>query len=155
MNLKMVITLLATIVSGLACAHEEAMDSSWCEGGQIEILGHFQLNHNLLEKFKGEDNAVCSQLKSCGQFDDDDYGVSMRAASALCSSFSESELLLRVNGYHDTVRPIFYSPVNFKNSETNHHILYSLSQGIEFSCARCIMREYEAEDAPVSRQQLR
>ena len=140
--------LLFAPLIGTVAAHDEPMDSNWCSGGQITILGHFQLNQSLLKKFKGEENAVCNNLKSCGQFDDDDYSIANRTALSICSSLSVTELLIKTNGDNDTVRPIFYSPINFKNSEVNHHLLYTISQGLEFSCGQCSLDVMEeAEEA--------
>lgn len=127
----------ALMLSFGVIAHEEPMESDWCSGGQIAVLGHFSLNHKLLAKFKGETNAVCSQFKSCGQFDDDDYNVSWRTAHSFCAAFSEAEINRSAVDDDGTVRPIFYLPLSFKNSEVNHHLLYSIDQGIEFSCAAC------------------
>ncbi|TQV86470.1 hypothetical protein [Aliikangiella coralliicola] len=139
------ITLI--IFPSVAIAHEEAMESDWCGGGEITILGYFKLNAALLKNFKGEDNAVCSQLRSCGQFDDDDYGISRRTALNICRSFSEAELEVRTIGDHETVRPIFYAPASIKNSELNHHVLYSISQGVEFSCGMCAMPDVVRREA--------
>ena len=67
---KTALVLLAIIVyPNNVMAHDEAIQSGWCEGGEVAILGNFQLNGNFLRKFKGEENPVCTQLKSCGQFE--------------------------------------------------------------------------------------
>jgi hypothetical protein len=139
--------LLFTSLVGKVSAHDEPMDANWCSGGQITILGHFQLNQSLLKKFKGDENAVCNNLKSCGQFDDDDYSIANRTALSICSSFSATELTMKTDGDNNTVRPIFYSPINFKSSEANHHLLYGISQGVEFSCGQCSLDVMEAADA--------
>jgi hypothetical protein len=132
-------------LSGAAIAHEEALNSGWCSGGQISILGQFKLNKTLLQQFAKESSGVCSQLKSCGQFDDE-YGVAFRTAGALCHSFSEAELTYKNIGDHLSVRAIFHSPATMKNSEANHHDLYSFEQGLEFSCGLCELDNSVAKD---------
>lgn len=142
------LAIALSITSLSVVSHEQAMEKGWCASGTISILGHFSLNKPLLEKFKGEENAVCSQLRSCGQFDDDDYTISTRAATSLCHSFSEAELEYRTTDDHLTVRAIIHSPVTAKHSEVSHHELYSIEQGIEFSCGICRVEiEQRSSDA--------
>ena len=140
---SVLVASLCVAISGSLTAHEEALESGWCSGGQVSILGHFTLNKSLLLKFKGEQNLVCDQIRSCGQFDDDDYSVAFRAAGGICQSFSEAELLLRTVDDHETVRAIIHAPATMKNVETNHHDIYQLDQGIEFSCGYCTMPAIE------------
>lgn len=136
-NIVIVITIWLALSSTLIHAHEEPMEAGWCKAGKVTIIGHFKLNQDILSLFKGPENAVCLLQKSCGQFDDDDYSVGLRAASSLCHMYSAAELEFRHNADHLTVRPIFYSPNSFRNSEVNHHSLYSIAQGVEFSCGIC------------------
>lgn len=138
--------LILITYSKYVIAHDEAMESGWCEGGEVSILGHFQLNENLLAEFKGDENPVCTQYKSCGQFDDDDYRVSRRTALGFCQSLSSAELTQVIFNDHHTVRPIFYAPENFKNKDANHHKLYAIAQGIEFSCAICTLPKEVSAD---------
>lgn len=120
-------------------AHDEALEAGWCRSGTITVLGEFSLKQPLLRQFKGDSGLVCGQLKSCGHFDDDDYTIARRAAEGLCRAFSEQELAYAGQGHDGTVRPIFHSPAVFKNSEVDHHSLYQLTQGIQFSCGYCLM----------------
>lgn len=150
--LKHSLAIALSVTSLSILSHEQAMEKGWCAAGTISILGNFSLNKPLLEKFKGEENAVCNQLRSCGQFDDDDYTISTRAATSLCHSFSEAELEYRTTGDHQTVRAIIHSPVTAKNSEDSHHELYSIDQGIEFSCGICrIETEQHRSNATATR----
>ncbi|MGX5172887.1 hypothetical protein ACUR5C_02515 [Aliikangiella sp. IMCC44653] len=137
--------MLGAGVSSTAFAHEEAINTGWCSGGQITILGQFKLNQALLQQFAKESSGVCSQLKSCGQFDDE-YGVAYKTAGALCHSFSEAELTYKNIGDHLSVRAIFHSPATMKNSEANHHTLYSFEQGLEFSCGLCELGDSAVKD---------
>ena len=136
---KLMLAVVGMIAGFSVLAHEEALESGWCRGGAITILGEFSLKQPLLRQFKGDSGLVCGQLKSCGHFDDDDYTIALRAAEGLCRAFSEQELAYAEQGYDGTVRPIFHAPAVFKNSEVNHHSLYQLAQGIQFSCGYCRM----------------
>ncbi|MBZ9611583.1 hypothetical protein [Rheinheimera maricola] len=136
---KLMLAAVGIITGCSALAHEEALESGWCRGGTITVLGEFSLKQPLLLQFKGDSGLVCGQLKSCGHFDDDDYTIALRAAEGLCRAFSEQELAYAEQGYDGTVRPIFHGPGVFKNSESEHHSLYQLTQGIQFSCGYCRM----------------
>lgn len=140
------VSIVASFFAPGANAHQEPIESGWCANGEIHILGTFNLNQLLLEKFRNEQDAVCNLYRSCGQFDDD-YDLSFRTAGAICHSFSSDELAYRSQGDHLTVRPIFHSPVTMKNSEQNHHEIYSIEQGVEFSCGYCVIQSLEAESA--------
>ncbi len=140
------IAIVASTFALGVSAHEEAIEKGWCANGEIKILGTFNLNKILLEKFRDEQDAVCTQYRSCGQFDDD-YDLSFRAAGSICHSFSSDELAYRSRGDHLTVRPIFHSPVTMKNAEENHHEIYSIDQGVEFSCGYCVISSLETDSS--------
>lgn len=138
---KLSISALCLLLPFTLSAHEEALDNGWCAGGQVTVLGQFSLTAPVLSKFKGADNAVCNQLKSCGQFDDDDYTAARRAADAFCHQLSEVELASsKTSSDNGTVRPIFHAPAVVKNAELQHHELYSVNQGLSFSCGVCRLR---------------
>ncbi len=139
MKTRCIRILLVTIfgLSNSVIAHDEALESGWCQGGRITLLGEFQLKKQLLQYFSRESNAVCKNLRSCGQFDDDDYSIARNTAEQICYQFSERELTFTHNGDDGTVRPIFHGPSVFKNNEPDHHTLYQLDQGISFSCGLC------------------
>jgi hypothetical protein len=129
-------------------AHEEPLDNGWCAGGQISVLGQFSLTAPVLSKFKGKENPVCSQLKSCGQFDDDDYTAARRAADAFCHQLSEVELeSSKTTSDNGTVRPLIHAPAVVKHAELMHHELYSINQGLSFSCGVCRLK---ASATPIS-----
>ncbi|KKO45818.1 hypothetical protein WG68_08905 [Arsukibacterium ikkense] len=139
---NLILGTVGMILGFSALAHDEALESGWCRGGSITVLGEFMLKEPLLQQFKGDSGLVCSQLKSCGHFDDDDYTIARRTAEGLCQVFSEKELAYRQQSSDaGTVRPIFHSPAVFKNSESDHHALYQLTLGIRFSCGYCRMPE--------------
>lgn len=134
--------LLSLSVLGSVSAHEEPLETGWCQGGSITILATMKLYHKPLTYFKSE-SQVCSDLKSCGQFDDDDFKTARTAADGLCSTLAEAEKTLQQLGDDGTVRPIFISPNSIKDSDVNHHLLYSIDQGVEFSCGLCSMPAQE------------
>ncbi|MDP5135088.1 hypothetical protein ORJ04_03880 [Rheinheimera baltica] len=136
---KLILAALGVMVGCSAVAHDEALESGWCRGGNVTVLGEFSLKDPLLRQFKADSAQVCGQLKSCGHFDDDDYTIARRTAEGLCRAFSERELAYATDGHDGTVRPIFHTPAVFKNNETDHHTLYQLAQGIQFSCGYCSM----------------
>ncbi|WP_144393777.1 hypothetical protein [Pleionea sediminis] len=135
---KLSVIALSAVLSHSSMAHEEPMEAGWCESGQIQVLGTFNLNERLLVKFRDEQDAVCANYnyRSCGQFDDD-YGLATRIAGSMCHSFSSDEISGRSNGDHRTVRPIFHGPVTIMNAQSAHHSIYTLSQGLHFSCGYC------------------
>jgi len=131
------IAILSASMAVPTFAHEEALEQGWCQGGNISILGTFQLYEKSLTYFQQE-TQVCTELKSCGQFDDD-FGTARHAASGLCSTLAEAEKKFTNNGDDGTVRPIFDAPTTIKDSDSNHHLLYSIDQGVTFSCGLCTM----------------
>jgi hypothetical protein len=141
-NLKKVgFAALCLLLPLTLSAHQEALDNGWCAGGQITVLGQFSLTAPVLSKFKGKENAVCNQVKSCGQFDDDDYTAARRAADAYCHQLSEVELEnSKTSSDNGTVRPVFHAPAVVKHAELRHHELYSVNQGLSFSCGVCRLK---------------
>jgi hypothetical protein len=128
--------IIGCTISSASLAHEEALESQWCQGGQITILGQFQLHSKLLQTFMQE-SEVCTELKSCGQFDDDFSGA-RAAAQGTCSMYTVAS---KTYGDHGTIRPIYTSPTSIKNGFSAHHELYSIDQGVSFSCGYCDMTE--------------
>jgi hypothetical protein len=128
--------IVSCVLSSASFAHEEALESQWCQGGQISILGQFQLHSKLLQTFMQE-SEVCSELKSCGQFDDDFTGA-RAAAHGTCAMYTVAS---KTYGDHGTIRPIFTAPTSIKNDFSAHHDLYSIDQGVSFSCGYCDMSE--------------
>ncbi|MCL2916069.1 hypothetical protein L2725_20210 [Shewanella corallii] len=142
-------------VIGLAQAHEEPIDTEWCEGGRVVLLGKFTLHGNQLQRYANyvEENGVCPggddgvSTKTCGQFDDE-YGVGRSASSNLCSQFA-----YRVGrGDDGTVKPIFYEPASFRDGDPNHHELYSVKQGVVFACGLCEMPVERRETKQLERK---
>lgn len=132
--------LTATTASLLAfpsMAHQEAMDAGWCAEGRIVVLGQHSLQGKLLQLLRDPKGSLCNQTKTCGEFDD--YTAARKIAEQQCLQYSEVEQAGLKTGDAGTVRPIFHSPMVFKHSEKNHHLLYQLSQGISFSCAICVV----------------
>ncbi|MCH4294662.1 hypothetical protein MJ923_10160 [Shewanella sp. 3B26] len=124
-------------------AHEEPIESTWCEGGRVVLLGKFTLHGNQISRYADhvEETGECPGsgdvvTKSCGQFDDM-YAKARGAASNLCHQF----VYRTGNGDDGTVRPIFYEPASFSNKDPNHHKLYRLEQGVVFACGLCEMPE--------------
>ncbi|NVJ59943.1 MAG: hypothetical protein HWE27_06105 [Gammaproteobacteria bacterium] len=140
------------MVIGLnAFAHEEPMEKGWCSQGNIQIMGTFNFTAALLERFRSEQNPVCNQYKSCGQFDDD-YSLAIRAGNSLCHSFDIEEREFKNQGDFGTVRLIIHGPASLKNSEKSHHLLYDIRQGAHFSCAVCVENTAEPiKDVEVTR----
>lgn len=119
-----------------ASSHEEPTETGWCQYGQVQILGQFTFNQKLLQIYQEPTSQVCNQAKTCGEFDD--YKLARNVADNLCASYNDAELKGSTNGDYGTIRAVFHQPASFKNSEAAHHQLYSISQGLVFSCARCV-----------------
>ncbi|MGI2258209.1 hypothetical protein [Shewanella sp. GXUN23E] len=125
--------------SSIAVAHQEPIESRWCEGGRVTLLGTFTLHGNQLSRYAswatetGECPATTDiSTRSCGQFDDE-YDMARSASASMCQ-----QLVYRSGpGDNGTVRPIFYEPASFRDQDPNHHELYRLEQGIVFACGLC------------------
>lgn len=142
------------LIAGAGQAHQEPIDSEWCEGGRIVLLGKFSLQGNQLERFGRyvEENGECPSIagigtRTCGQFDDE-YGLTRTAADHLCGQFKYR----RNRGDAGSVKPIFYEPASFRDQDPNHHELYRLEQGVVFACGLCKMpREDRAKQVEIRR----
>ncbi|MEC4725349.1 hypothetical protein HWQ46_07295 [Shewanella sp. D64] len=132
-------------------AHEEPIEGQWCNNGNIVILGEFSFTSLHLARFERFAEDVCPgsgleggdiETKSCGQFDDE-YDLARSATNHLCQSLAYRNVNSRGDG--GTVRPIFYGPESLKNSDQNHHEVYSIVQGVRFACGLCDMEFDERE----------
>ncbi len=145
---KCVIALMVAanmMASATVLAHEEPIEGEWCRNGNVVILGEFTLTPLHLTRFKRFAEDVCPasgmgdvNTKSCGQFDDE-YGLARAATNNLCSSLAYDLRNVSTYGDDGTVRPIFYGPESMKNSDNNHHDVYSITQGVKFACGLCEM----------------
>ncbi|WP_394393230.1 hypothetical protein [Shewanella woodyi] len=133
-----------------ALAHEEPIESQWCQNGNVVILGEFKLTPLHLARFGRFAENECPDFgggvgtKSCGQFDDE-YGLTRAATGHLCNSIAYELRDVSREGDGGTVRPIFYGPESLKNSDKNHHEVYSIVQGVQFACGLCDMETERRE----------
>ena len=146
---KYVITLLTTssiILSTAVFAHEEPIEEQWCQNGNIIIIGEFKFTPLHLTRFDRYSKDVCPNFdggidiesKSCGQFDDE-FGITRAATAHLCHSIAYDLRDVSLDSSIGTVRPIFYGPESIKNSDKNHHKVYSIVQGVHFAWGLCKM----------------
>ncbi len=61
---KLILAALGVMVGCSAVAHDEALESGWCRGGNVTVLGEFSLKDPLLRQFKADSAQVCGQLKA-------------------------------------------------------------------------------------------
>ncbi|MBV7317287.1 hypothetical protein [Shewanella sp. NIFS-20-20] len=139
-----VLVSLAVCFSVTAFAHEEPIEGRWCSGGQIKVLGEFSIMPLHLSRFARNEEPTCEPVngdintRSCGQFDDE-YGVARMAAAQLCHTLAYSDARTSIDADDGSVKPIFYGPESLRNTQENHHEVYTIQQGVNFACGLCEM----------------